>query len=147
MKKWIAIVIAICITTFCFAPAQAGGANEQVNLWAGISVPQSVMPSPLPKTFMVQFNVVNDGTKTVNPKIESSHLLINGKEPKDWNFIINNGLRGLYFYALPPGKTLVFGMGLKRYFEKPGIYKVRWEGENFKSSEITFRVVPKDSFH
>lgn len=36
--------------------------------------------------------------------------------------------RTLTFYSLPPGKALQFGYVLGRYFEKPSVYTVRWEG-------------------
>jgi hypothetical protein len=93
----------------------------------------------------MSFAVVNDGVSTVDPNIESSHLFINGVEPKDWAFVIHNGIRGSSFYALPPGQTLQFGCLLgPRYFLKPGVYTVRWEGEDFKSQDLTFRVVPRN---
>src|SRR5258708_24262962 len=76
-------------------------------------------------------------------KIESSHLFVNGVEPKDWSFVIGNGLRNSYFKALPPGQILSFGYQLgPRYFSTPGIYSVRWEGPTYKSAEVTFRVMP-----
>ena len=59
--------------------------------------------------------------------------------------MIGNRPRNEWFHALPPGQVLQFGYQLgPRYFQKPGIYTVRWEGENFKSSELTFRVVPRN---
>jgi hypothetical protein len=90
----------------------------------------------------MNFGVYNDGPSPVHPKIGASHLYINGVEPKDWPIVINNGLRTPEFEALPSGHFLSFGYMLERYFQKPGIYKVRWEGDNFRSAELTFRVVP-----
>jgi hypothetical protein len=29
-----------------------------------------------------------------------------------------------------------------RYFAAPGVYTVRWEGQNFRPPDITFRVMP-----
>jgi hypothetical protein len=78
----------------------------------------------------------------VNPKLDTSHLLINGVEPKDWPFIISNGIRTAQSYSLPPGQFLRFTYVLGRYFQKAGVYKVKWEGENFRSTELTFRVLP-----
>jgi hypothetical protein len=89
------------------------------------------------KNLQVSFTVVNDGSATVNPKIGASHLSINGVEPKDWIIVINNGLRSREFEALPPGHFLSFGYELGgRYFAKPGIYTVRWWGENFRAEPI-----------
>lgn len=87
--------------------------------------------------------MVNDGQTEVNPRIESSHLFINGGEPKDWAIVIGNGLRSSWFWALPPGKILSFRYQLgPRYFSKPGIYTLRWESANFSSPTVTFRVMP-----
>ena len=90
----------------------------------------------------IYFGVVNDGRSTVNPKIGASHLSVNGVEPKDWLIGINNGPRTLEFQALPPGHFLSFSYMLGRYFAKPGIYTVRWWGQNFRAQPITLRVLP-----
>jgi len=46
--------------------------------------------------------------------------------------------------SLPPGETLQFTYLLgPRYFLKPGVYTVRWEGEKFKSADLTLRVLPR----
>ena len=118
-------------------------ATQQVSLWAGISVPQTVFNEAQAKKLQVSFAVVNDGTSTVNPKMAASHLSIIGIEPKDWPIIIINGLHSPEFFALPPGHFLSFGYQLgDRYFAKPGVYTVRWWGDNFTAAPITFRVLP-----
>lgn len=129
--------------------ATAQGRNDsqreakQVSLWAGISVPQPIYGEGGTAKLTINFGVVNDGTSTVNPKIGISHLSINGVEPRDWPFIINNGLRSPESNALPPGHFLSFGYQLgERYFAKPGVYTVRWWGDNFRAAPITFRVLP-----
>jgi hypothetical protein len=76
------------------------------------------------------------------PSVKSSHLFINGVEPEDWRNVIINGLRTPQFNSLPPGEWLDFGMSLGRYFRRPGVYKVRWESHDFKTADLTFRVVP-----
>ena len=91
----------------------------------------------------MHFALVNDGDKTLNPEIESSELLVNGKQLKDWAFIIGQGPRDDRFAALPPGDHLLFGYALGDHFQKPGIYKLSWKGKNFQSSQIGFRVLPK----
>src|SRR5207249_1112135 len=95
------------------------------------------------KNLQIYFAVVNDGKTTVNPKSNSSRLFINGKELKDWSFIVGNGPRSTDYNALPSGSSLEFTYAMGDYFKTPGIYKVRWEGENFNAPEITFRVLPK----
>ena len=116
---------------------------KQVVLWAGISVPKPIFGEGEAAKLQMSFGVVNDGSATVDPKIGASHLSINGVEPKDWLIVINNGLRTPEFEALPPGHVLSFGYLLgARYFAQPGVYTVRWWGENFKAQPITFRVLP-----
>jgi len=115
---------------------------KHVALWAAISVPQRIFSEGGTANLQISFGLVNDGSLTVNPKIGSSHLLINGAEPKDWPIVINNGIRTLEFTALPPGHSLRFGYVLGRYFQKPGVYTVGWWGENFRAQSITFRVLP-----
>jgi RNA polymerase sigma factor (sigma-70 family) len=115
-------------------------------LWAGISVTQPVFESKnttINGIFQINFTVVNDGDKTIDPDIGSSELLVNGKPMKDWDFIIHNGPRDDRWTALPPGDCLEFGYGLGDRFEKPGIYRVQWKGKNFQSAEIVFRVLPR----
>jgi hypothetical protein len=115
---------------------------KQVPLWAGISVPQPTFGEAETKTLQVSFAVVNDATSTVDPKIGTSHLSVNGVEPEDWTFVTNNGLAP-GFTAIPPGHVVSFGYLLgQRYFAKPGVYTLRWWGENFTAAPITFRVLP-----
>lgn len=103
--------------------------------WAAISISPAVFQLKEAGTLQLSFAVVNDGDAAANPNVEASHLFINGSEAKDWSFIVSN--------TLPPGQTLSFAYQLgSRYFSTPGIYTVRWEGPNFRSPEITFRVMP-----
>ena len=134
------IVVALCLSERNNAAAQAG---PRVKLWAAIGVAQPVFQLHETENVAMSFVVVNDGEIMADPSVESSHLFINGVEPKDWSFVIGNGLRNSYFKTLPPGHILSFGYQLgPRYFSTPGIYSVRWEGPNYKSAEVTFRVMP-----
>jgi hypothetical protein len=134
------IVVALCSSELTNAAAQVG---PQVKLWAAIGVAQPVFQLPEMEKMAMSFVVVNDGETVADPSVEASHLFINGVEPKDWSFVISNGLRNSYFKALPPGQILSFGYQLgPSYFSTPGIYSVRWEGPNYKSAEVTFRVMP-----
>ena len=120
----------------------AAPANPEVRLWAAVGVVKPLFRVHDMSKMSVDFVVVNDGQTTANPDIGASHLFINGVEPKDWLFVINNGPRTSYFTALPLGETLSFGYELgPHYFAAPGIYAVRWEGANFRSALVTFRVV------
>ena len=111
-------------------------------LWAAISVAQPVFSLKEAGTLTLSFAVVNDGETAANPNVEASHLIINGAEPNDWRMIIGNGPRTAEFTALAPGRSLLFTYQLgSRYFAKPGVYTVRWEGPGYQSLEITFRVL------
>jgi hypothetical protein len=134
-------VLVTCSSGQNSAPAQAA---PQIKLWAAIGVNKPVFQLQEAEKLSVQFIVVNDGETEANPRVEDSHLFINGVEPKDWINVIGNGLRTPYFWALPPRQVLSFGYQLgPGYFSKPGIYTLRWEGRNFSSATVTFRVLPE----
>ena len=107
-------LFAIGATLVAMLPsfAVAQGQNEarrepkQVALWAGISVGQPILGERGVEKLQISLGVVNDGSTTVDPRIGASHLSINGVEPNDWPFIINNGIRTTEFQALPPGHFL-----------------------------------------
>ena len=147
MGKWLFAIGTTLVSMLpSFAVAQdrneAQRESKQVALWAGISVAQPILGEGGVEKLQISFGVVNDGSATVDPRIGASHLSVNGVEPKDWLVVINNGLRTPEFQALPPGHFLSFSYMLRRYFAKPGIYTVRWWGENFRAQPITFRVLP-----
>src|SRR5437667_3310433 len=91
--------------------AQQPNVGDKVKLWAAISV-RPIYWEGKTDALQVHFGLVNDGSSTINPNIESSHLLINGVEPKDWSLVIHNGPRTPSDYALPPGQPLIFGYAL-----------------------------------
>jgi|SRR5208283_1801795 len=146
MKQARALALFAAIMAATCASAQDSAvapANSKIGLWAAVGVTRPLFQLGEAKTIQVSFAVVNDGRALVDPKIDSSHLYINGVEPKDWFLVIANGIRTLEFAALPPGKFLSFSYLLgPAYFVKPGIYTLRWEGPNLKASECTFRVLP-----
>src|SRR5262249_28991385 len=113
-------------------------------LWAAITVQQAVIPKGRTNELTLTFAVVNDGDSTVNPGVASSRLFINGVELKEWAFINSNGPKTTFDSALPPKRTLLFSSGLGKYFQKPGVYVVMWEGEHFRAREIAFRVLGGD---
>lgn len=115
-------------------------------LWAGISVTQPVFREgeTVAGIFQINFVLVNDGNKVVNPEFGASKLLINGKEVANWGFIVSNGPKDNRWEALPPKDYILFGYALGEYFEKPGIYRVVWKGKAFQSPELVFRVMAKE---
>ncbi|WFB37480.1 hypothetical protein P3T73_06875 [Kiritimatiellota bacterium B12222] len=142
MKK-ITVIISSAFLFFSFFLSRADEVNEKIKLWAAVSVTKPVFQSNSTENLQIFFALVNDGKTTVNPETDSSRLFINGKELEAWSFIVANGPRSMNYNALPPGGSIVFTYAMGNYFTNSGIYKVRWEGENFKTSEITFRVLPK----
>ena len=60
-------------------------------------------------------------------------------KPKDWGFVINNGIRTPSFESLPPGWALLSTCVLgDRYFAQAGVYTVRWEGKHCGTRDLTF---------
>lgn len=123
-------------------------AVPKAKLWAGLGLntawpaieASQVVDSGF---FSVSFALVNDGDEAVKPDIvESSQFLVNGKELKDWKFIVGNGPRGKEFDSLPPGQSLRFGIAMGRAFAEPGVYKIQWKGKGFESPVVEFRVLP-----
>ena len=143
MKKLTAIVGGVAVLSLCFVASGADENKGAVKLWAAVSVNEPVFRNGWTKNLQLNFAVINDGKASVDPKTSSSRLFINGKELKEWNFIVGNGPRSMNYNALPPGDSTGFGYAMGEYFKTPGKYTVRWEGENFKAPGITFRVLPK----
>ena len=143
MRLILLSTLAIVVTCSPGPKKAIAQAPSQTTLWAGIGVRQPLFRVHETEKLSVSFIVVNDMQTEVNPRIESSHLFINGREPTDWAIVIGNGLRSSYFRALPTGEVLSFSYELgPRYFSKPGIYTLRWQSADFRSSPVTFRVLP-----
>ena len=144
MSRW--LLLAAAIPALAVAQGQDNGKTkaEQVKLWAAISVQNPVFPKSRAYDLAITFAVVNDGRTPVNPGLGSSRLFINGVELHDWHMIAINGPCTTFCEALPPGRTLLFSKGLGNYFKKPGVYTVRWEGQNFRTLDLTSRVLPGD---
>ena len=146
MKKLMFFVALACVSSAFIIYVNAQEAKQKPALWSAISVSSPLIHEYSSNDWGLYFSLVNDADKVINPQIGSSHLYINGKEPEDWNFVINNGLRSSYDKGLPPGKFILFNYSLKqRYFSKPGIYRVLWQGADFKTEEVVVRVMPKGS--
>ena len=140
------VMAAVIVPTFAtIAVAQSHNESQpHAKLWAAMAINQPVFSKNEKGNLTLTFAIVNDGDYTVNPGVAKSHLFINGVELKQWEFINTNGPKGSFNTALPPKRTLLFGYGLGEYFQKPGVYTVRWEGEHFKAPDLTFRILPGD---
>jgi hypothetical protein len=123
---------------------KAKASEEAKPLWAGLSINQPVFREGGTELLQFTFSMVNDGDKVIDPKITASKIVVNGKPLPDSAHIFGNGPRDDRFTALPPGDFLLFGAGLGSRFKKPGVYRVYWEGEGFRSPEVVFRVLAKE---
>jgi RNA polymerase sigma factor (sigma-70 family) len=145
----LALGAAAGLTGLLFPPTAAAPLPEKVGdvkkgtLWAGISVNLPVFHEGDTAALQLFFTIVNDTDQVIDPKIIDSKIIVNGKALADSAFIFGNGPRDGRFTALPAGDVLEFGAGLGRYFDKPGVYRVSWRGEAFRSPEVVFRVLPK----
>ena len=144
MRASLFCVVGIGLLLLMDTPAKKSPDSE-AKLWAATSVSKPIFQEgEVTKTLQIHFALVNEGKKVVDPEIRSSHLFVNGKELKDWDFIIAGGIRDDRFKALPPADNLSFCYSLGSHFEKPGIYKVHWKGKDFDAPEIIFRVVSQN---
>jgi hypothetical protein len=140
------LVVAVLVTVLP-GSAAAQSRNEgqpHAKLWAAMSINQPVFSKNRTDNLNLTFAIVNDGDSTVNPGVAKSHLSINGVELKEWAFINSNGPMTSFDTNLPPKRTLTHGYSLGKYFQKPGVYTLRWWDENFKAPDLTFRVLPGD---
>lgn len=139
-------LLALSGGTLIAAPVPDKGVVPKLTVWAGLGVTAPVVGADdvtSPEFFSISFSLVNDGDKTINPDVDSSQFFVNGKELKDWGFIVGNGPRGDDFKSLPPGACLRFGKAMGSYFTEPGVYTIRWKGKTFESAEVVFRVLPR----
>lgn len=140
-----AILIIALFASGCWLFSWARANPKPPNLWASLSVSRPLFHAGWTKDLSISFTLVNDGIETIDPKIESSKIVVNGVELENSGFILGNGPRDARWNALSPGDALEFTYALEDYFKKPGIYRVSWKGDNFESPTIIFRVVPNKS--
>jgi hypothetical protein len=135
------VLITLLVSSLLFVgwtPAN----QEQRKLWASISVSRPLFHAGWTKELLVHFTLVNDGSETLDPRIESSKIIINGVELEESGFILSNGPKDKRWRALPSGDSLELTYALEKYFKEPGIYRVSWKGEGFETPTIIFRVMP-----
>jgi hypothetical protein len=113
------------------------------NLWAALTVNHSTFKHGQTKDLRIEFSLVNDGDKVIDPKISESHIVINGKELVDSGSILKRSLKETTIRALSPGDTSQFGVVLGDHFNEPGLYQVSWKGVGFQSSEVALRILPE----
>jgi hypothetical protein len=143
-----------CLLVLCTCPLVAGADVEPAkvgltSIWAGVSVNRSIFDwrprvkigGEEPQQLMLDFSLMNDSDKTVDPEVRSSELLINGKPFERWQLCLGNGPQDERRDALPAGEFTAFSFRMNDHFQKPGIYRILWKGKRFQSREIEFRVI------
>jgi hypothetical protein len=123
--------------------AGSPAAHPQGKLWAAVTLNHSVLEQGEPKDLSIELTVVNDSDQTIDPKIAESRIVINGQDLADSARILSDSPRDTRYSALPPGGYLRFVYALGDHFERPGVYRVSWRGECFRSPEVIFRVLPR----
>jgi len=113
------------------------------SLWAGLSVNHAVFKAGQTKDLIIEFTLVNDGDKVIDPKIADSRIVINGKERTDSGMIFSGVEKGPRFKALSPGDSLQLDLPLGDQFREPGTYRISWKGAGFASPEIVLRILPE----
>jgi hypothetical protein len=129
------------------AAAKPGTADQKKtgSLWAGLTVNHPIFRAGQAKDLRIEFTLVNDGDKVIDPKIPESQVVINGKELGDSGMILSRVQKGARFRALPPGESLQFDCVLADQLKEPAIYRVSWKGTGFQSSEIVLRILPEEA--
>jgi hypothetical protein len=75
------------------------------NLWAALGVNHPILKAGQTKELRIEFSLVNDGDKAIDPKIAESHIVINGKQFTDPGSVFG---KDAPFKALSPGDSLRF---------------------------------------
>jgi hypothetical protein len=132
-------------TTLAAVKLGTGDQNKAAILWAGLSVNHPIFRAGQTKQLRIEFTLVNDGDKMIDPKIPESKIIIDGKELGESGSILSSIQKGTRFKALPPGESLQFDCPLGDRFKEPGIYRVSWKGAGFQSSEIVLRILPDEA--
>jgi hypothetical protein len=83
MFRRVGLVLAAAAFVLAQGRSDIQGQPTPTKLWAAITVQEPIFLEGRTEGLVIYFGLVNEGTSTVNPKIDSSHLLINGVEPKD----------------------------------------------------------------
>ena len=108
-----------------------------------MSINHPVFKAGQTKDLRIEFTLVNDGAKVIDPKIAESRIIINGEELTDSGVVARSVRGDARFQALSPGDSLQFGILLGDHFKEAGTYRVSWKGAGFQSAEIVLRILPE----
>lgn len=90
-------------------------------------------------TFSIGLEVINRGSKNIDPALTNTVLTVNGKESMAWNMAIGNGARESTWFDLPPNKPIGMSWPLgDDLFKAPGTYHlVLALGDEQSTADIT----------
>jgi hypothetical protein len=134
----------LCSAALLLLLLQSGEVNQvsQPRLWAGISAEQPLYTDDGRRNVVINFALVNDGDQAVLPEVEQSTLYINDEMIGPGHlFAPSEGVA-----SLEPGAGTTYSIGLAHStLNKPGVYKITWEGKSFKAGPIEVRILPRKS--
>ncbi len=124
-------------------PSPGTAASGNSPLWSALSINHTVFRPEVLNSLTIEFTLVNDGTTPVDPKIPRSRIIVNGQELAESSRLLGSESRVARLRSLPPGDSLRFALPLGDRFRTPGTYRVSWRGEDFRSPDLWFRVLPE----
>lgn len=116
--------------------------NNNQPIWAALSINHPVLTVGQTKDLRIEFSLINDGDKVIDPKIAKSRIVINDKEIADSGLVLSSVAKEDRFKVLAPGESLQFDCLLGDHFKVPGRYRVSWKGSEFQAPEIVVRIMP-----
>jgi hypothetical protein len=115
--------------------------GPQRALWAALTVPEPVLSLDRADKLQASFALMNDTNGSLDPKVGSWILVVDGIPCLDSGKLLGDGPRDQRWKSLPAGDCLRFGYRLGDLFKTPGTYTISWEGDGFESAPVEFRVV------
>lgn len=133
---------AVLVLVLCLAGC-ASGRRIDKRIWAKVSVSQLFFFAGEENTLQLHFSITNNSGDLIDPPIESSYLLVNGKEWPESRTLICRGSRNDLWDRLPAHCCVFFSRSLStRLFSNPGRYTIIWQGDGFESSPVRITVRP-----
>ena len=123
--------IGVLMMILCGVPSDSNGADIPPKREATVALQVSFVAEPVELTMVTrdQFRagvVARNASKTtVNPRLEDTHVTVDGAHSFAFDLAMQNGARDTTWRALPAGKTVRMAWPLgKAFFEKPGKHVV-----------------------
>lgn len=125
------------------SPAAPAAPAAALPLALKLAVSKTTLTLAQRARFQIRFTAVNQGSHTINPRLYSVRLLVNGRPSVAWMLAIGNGPRDRRWTALPAGESLQMGWALgKALFPAPGRYQMVLQQGTLRSAAVTVTVTP-----